>query len=42
MAQSLESYAALLRQTVRGDEAAKMEARARTIRAKHSEQNPAN
>ncbi len=29
-------------QTGRGDEAKKMEARARTNRAKHSEQNPAN
>ncbi len=41
VAQSLENYAALLRKTGRGDEAAKMEARAKAIRAKHAGQNPA-
>ena len=40
VAQTLENYAALLRKTGRGDEAAKMEARAEAIRAKHAEQNP--
>ncbi len=40
-ATSLEKYAALLRVTGRGNEALKMEARAKTIRAKHAEQNPA-
>jgi hypothetical protein len=34
IATSLESYAALLRQTERGDVAARMLARAKTIRAK--------
>ncbi len=34
VAQSLENYAALLRQTARADEAARMEARAKAIRAK--------
>ncbi len=34
VAQSLESYAALLRQTARADEAARMEARTKAIRAK--------
>ena len=38
---SLENYATLLRKTGRGDEAAKMEARARAIRAKRAEKNPA-
>ena len=33
---SLVVYAALLRKTGRGDEAAKMEARAKAIRAKHA------
>ncbi len=42
MAQSLENYAALLRKTERNSEAAKLEARAKAIRAKHAEQNPAN
>ena len=37
----LESYAALLRQTARADEAEKMEARAKAIRAKHAQDNPA-
>ncbi len=36
VAQSLENYAALLRKTGRGDEAAKLEARAKAIRAKHA------
>ncbi len=39
---SLENYAALLRKTGRHTEAAKMKARAKAIRAKHAEQNPAN
>ena len=34
LATSLENYAALLRQTGRADEAARMEARAKAIRAK--------
>ncbi len=34
VAQSLENYAALLRQTARADEAERMEARAKVIRAK--------
>ncbi len=42
LATSLKNYAALLRETGRGTEASKMEARAKAIRAKHSEQNPAN
>ncbi len=42
VAQGLENYAALLRKTGRSAEASKMEARAKAIRAKHSEQNPAN
>ncbi len=42
MATSLENYAALLRETGRGDEAAKMDARAKAIWAKHAKQNPAN
>ncbi len=42
VAQSLENYAALLRETGRDAEATKMEARAEAIRAKHAEQNPAN
>ena len=42
LAQSLENYAALLRQTARANEAARMEARAKAIRAKHAEQNLAN
>ena len=36
------SFAALLRETGRGNEASKLEARANAIRAKHAEQNPAN
>ena len=35
VAQSLENYAALLRETGRADEAAAMEARAKAIRAKY-------
>ena len=42
VAQSLENYATLLRETGRDAEATKMEARAASIRTKHSEQNPAN
>ena len=42
VATSLENYAALLRKTGRADEATEMEGRARAIRAKHAEQNPAN
>ncbi len=40
VATSLENYADLLRKTGRGDEAAKMEARAKAIRAKHALDNP--
>ncbi len=36
VATGLENYAALLRNTGRNDEAAKLEARAKAIRAKHS------
>ncbi len=35
VAASLENYAALLRQTARADEAERMEARAKAIRAKY-------
>ena len=42
VAASLENYAALRRETGRSDEAAKMEARAEAIRAKHAKENPAN
>jgi len=35
VAQSLDNYAALLRETGRADEAAEMEARAKAIRAKY-------
>ena len=42
VAQFLENYAALLRETEREDKAEEMEARAHAIRAKHAEQNPAN
>ena len=42
VAKSLENYAALLHETDRSAEAAKMEARAKAIRAKHAEQNLAN
>ena len=40
VAQSLENYAAVLRQTGRSAEAIKMEARAKSSRAKHAEENP--
>ena len=40
MNQSLENYADLLRKTGRGDEAAKMEVRAKAIRARHAQENP--
>ncbi len=36
VATALKNYAALLRETGRSDEAAKMEARAKAIRAKHA------
>ncbi len=42
VAKILANYAALLRKTGRGTEASKLEARAKAIRAKHAEQNPAN
>ncbi len=42
VATNLMNYAALLRKTGRSAEASKMEARAKAIRAKHAEQNPAN
>jgi len=42
VATSLENYSALLRKTGRDAEAARMETRAKAIRAKHAEQNPAN
>ena len=42
VAKSLENYAALLRKTGRNAEAEEMEARAKAIRAKHAEENPAN
>ncbi len=41
VAQSLENYAALLRKTNREAESARMEARAKAIRAMHSQKNPA-
>ena len=41
VAQSLQSYAALLRKTNRATEASGMEARAQAIRAKQSKKNPA-
>ena len=40
MAQSLENYSALLRETGRDAEAGKLEARAKAIRAKHAQENP--
>jgi tetratricopeptide (TPR) repeat protein len=40
VATTLENYALLLRQIERDAEAAKMEARAKAIRAKHAEENP--
>ena len=42
VAKALLNYAVLLRATGRSDEAAKLEARAKAIRAKHAKQNPAN
>ena len=42
VAESLENYAALLRETGRDTDANKVEARAKAIRAKHAEENPAN
>ncbi len=42
MAKALLNYAALLRKTGRTTEAARMEARAKAIRARHAEQYPAN
>ncbi len=39
VAQSLENYAALLRETRRGAEADKMEARAKAIRDKRAKEN---
>ncbi len=42
VATALENYAALLRKTGRGTEASKLEARAKAIRAKPAERNPAN
>ncbi len=41
VATDLENYAALLRATKRKGEAAKLEERARAIRAKHALENPA-
>ena len=41
VAQVLENYADLLRETGRGEEASSMEARAQAIRAKQSEQDRA-
>ncbi len=40
VAQSLENYAALLRETEREDKAEEMEARAMAIRVKHARDNP--
>ncbi len=40
MATVLENYAALLRETGRTTEAAKLEARAKAIRARHTMENP--
>ncbi len=42
VAETRENYAALLRETGRSAEATKMEVRAKAIRAKHAEENPAN
>ena len=41
VAKSLEIYAALLRETGRGNEAEEMGARAQAIRAEHAKENPA-
>ncbi len=40
VATGLENYARLLRETGRSAEAAKMEARARAIRARHTQKHP--
>ncbi len=40
VAESLENYAALLRETGRDDLATKMDASAKAIRAKHAQDNP--
>ena len=40
VAQSLENYSALLRKTGRSDEAAILEARGMTLRAKHAKEDP--
>ena len=40
VAGGLENYAVLLRATGRSDEATKMEARAKAIRARHTKKNP--
>ncbi len=40
LAQGLDNYAALLRTTNREDQAARLRARARTIRSKHAQENP--
>ena len=42
VAASMEKYGALLREIGRSAEANEMEARAKMIRAKHAEENPAN
>ena len=41
VATTLANYAAMLRKTGRSAEATRMEARAKVIRAKHAERNPA-
>ena len=41
VAQSLKNYAGLLRDTGRGELATMMELRAKAIRAKHAQDNPA-
>ena len=41
VAKSLEIYAALLQETGRGSEAEELGSRAKAIRVKHAEQNPA-
>ncbi|MCZ6624324.1 MAG: tetratricopeptide repeat protein, partial [Deltaproteobacteria bacterium] len=40
LAKSLEDYALLMRKTNREAEAARLEARAKAIRAKHAQENP--
>jgi hypothetical protein len=42
LAEALEKYAALLRKMERNSEAAKVEARANAIRAKHPQESPGN